>query len=477
MAQYFEWYLPSDSTLWKKLGARAKELADEGVTSVWMPPAYKGQAGVQDVGYGVYDLYDLGEFDQKGTVPTKYGTKDEYLAAIKALQSAGINVYGDIVFNQMMGADEWEDVEAVEDAGDDREQQISGEENIEAWTKFTFPGRKGKYSDFVWDHTCFTGVDWDQRKEKSSIYNFEGSPWSPNVDSENANYDYLMGADVNIKNPKVAEHLKEWGQWYVDRTHVDGFRIDAVKHIDNTFFADWLGTLRANNTKEYFAVGEYWHQDVNVLEKYLNACGRCMSLFDVPLHFNFFCASHGGGNYDMRNILHGSLVERDPGKAVTFVGNHDTQAGQALESVIEPWFIPLAYAVTLLRPQGYPCVFYGHYYGIPSHNGPAFKNVLDVMMKVRRTKVYGQQHDDLDDADVIGWTLEGDGGHKDSGIAVIMTDNAENKKTMYVGSQHKGEIWADALGNEKAEVTIGKDGNALFTVSGGSVSVWIHKEK
>ena len=36
-----------------------------------------------------------------------------------------------------------------------------------------------------------------------------------------------------------------------------------------------------------------------------------MSLFDVPLHFNFFCASHGGGNYDMRNILHGSLVERD----------------------------------------------------------------------------------------------------------------------------------------------------------------------
>ena len=124
---------------------------------------------MQDVGYGVYDLYDLGEFDQKGTVPTKYGTKDEYLAAIKALQSAGINVYGDIVFNQMMGADEWEDVEAVEDAGDDREQQISGEENIEAWTKFTFPGRKGKYSDFVWDLSWFTGVDWDQKEKARFI--------------------------------------------------------------------------------------------------------------------------------------------------------------------------------------------------------------------------------------------------------------------------------------------------------------------
>ena len=59
---------------------------------MWLPPAYKGQAGVKDVGYGVYDTYDLGEFDQKGTVPTKYGTKDEYLAAVAALKAAGIDV-------------------------------------------------------------------------------------------------------------------------------------------------------------------------------------------------------------------------------------------------------------------------------------------------------------------------------------------------------------------------------------------------
>ena len=52
-------------------------------------PAYKGTAGVEDVGYGVYDYYDLGEFDQKGSIPTKYGTKDEYLEAIKALQDQG----------------------------------------------------------------------------------------------------------------------------------------------------------------------------------------------------------------------------------------------------------------------------------------------------------------------------------------------------------------------------------------------------
>jgi alpha-amylase len=475
MVQYFEWYLPADASLWKSVAKRAKDLASEGVTSIWLPPAYKGQAGINDVGYGVYDLYDLGEFKQKGTVPTKYGTKKEYIAAVKALRAAGISVYGDIVFNQMMGADETEDVKAVEDARNNRENAVSGEENIEAWTRFTFPGRKGKYSDFVWDHTCFDGVDWDQRKEKGAIYNFEGSPWDGGVDSENVNYDYLMGADVCFRNPKVTDHLKEWGQWYIDTAHVDGFRIDALKHITNTFFSDWLGTLRRNNKKEYFAVGEYWHQDVNVLEKYLDACGRCMSLFDVPLHFNFFCASHGGGNYDMRNILNGSLVQRDPEKAVTFVDNHDTQAGQALSSAIMDWFVPLAYAVILLCPQGYPCVFYGNYYGVPSHGGKSFRDVLDVQMRIRRTHVYGAQHDYLDDVNIIGWTLEGDDQHKDSGVAVLLTDNAGGSKRMYIGARHKGETFIDALGNQKNEVTIGDDGNAVFTVDGGSVSVWVRK--
>lgn len=37
-----------------------------------------------DVGYGAYDLYDLGEFNQKGTVRTKYGTKAQLKSAIDA---------------------------------------------------------------------------------------------------------------------------------------------------------------------------------------------------------------------------------------------------------------------------------------------------------------------------------------------------------------------------------------------------------
>ena len=138
--QYFEWYLPSDGLLWKKVEAQAKDLAEVGITDVWLPPAYKGASGSKSVGYDVYDLYDLGEFDQRGSVRTKYGTKKEYLAAVDALHRNGIRVMADTVLNQMMGADETEEVEAIDTAFDNREQETSGLHTIEAWTRFTFPG-------------------------------------------------------------------------------------------------------------------------------------------------------------------------------------------------------------------------------------------------------------------------------------------------------------------------------------------------
>lgn len=84
MMQYFEWYLPNDGNHWTRLQNDAANLANKGVTAVWIPPAYKGTSQ-NDVGYGAYDLYDLGEFNQKGTVRTKYGTKAQLKSAIAEL--------------------------------------------------------------------------------------------------------------------------------------------------------------------------------------------------------------------------------------------------------------------------------------------------------------------------------------------------------------------------------------------------------
>ena len=91
MMQYFEWHLPNDGKLWKQIKEDASHLRDIGVTAVWIPPAYKADEQ-QDEGYATYDLYDLGEFEQKGTIRTKYGTKDELKKMIKNTETVSIEI-------------------------------------------------------------------------------------------------------------------------------------------------------------------------------------------------------------------------------------------------------------------------------------------------------------------------------------------------------------------------------------------------
>lgn len=468
--QMFEWYLNADGTHWKKLAADAKKLAADGVTMAWLPPAYKCAAGINDVGYGVYDTYDLGEFDQKGTVPTKYGTRKEYLKAVKDLQSAQIEVLADMVMNHRMGADELEQKEAVEENCSNRLQDISGVCTIGAWTRFTFPGRKGKYSEFIWDASCFDGVDWDDNAKKNGIFRFKDKSWEQEVDGENVNYDYLMGADLDLGAPQVIEELDRFGKWYIDTTGVDGFRLDAVKHMHAGFYRDWLGSMRAYSGKEMFTVGEYWSPDLGKLQNYIGQVNGEFSLFDVPLHFRFFEISHANGSFDMAHLLDGTLTAADSWHSVTFVDNHDTQPGQALQTFVADWFKPLAYGVILLQEKGVPCVFYGDYYGIPHDNISPVKE-LPLLMRLRQSHAHGLQRDYFDHCDVVGFTREGETAAE--GLALLISDGSGGCKSMDMGAIHAGQTFKDALGNCPETVTLDENGRGTFRVEGGSVSVWI----
>jgi alpha-amylase len=473
MMQYFEWYLPSDSTLWNKVAKDATHLSNLGINFIWLPPAYKGQAGVNDVGYGVYDLYDLGEFNQKNTIPTKYGTKDEYLSAIKVLKENNLKVLADIVLNHKMGADELEEVLAVQDDENDRTVSLTSATPIKAWTKYVFPGRGDKYSSFKWDWTHFHGVDWDENTKKASIYKFYGKKWDEEVDKEKGNFDYLMGADIDMNNNDVSNELIRWGKWYYEFTGVDGFRLDAVKHIRADFFPNWLEEIDELSSQPIYAVGEYWSIDIEVMKKYIERTENRIHLFDVPLHYNLFKASISNGDYNLGEIFDGTLVKECPDLAVTFVDNHDTEPGQALESWILDWFKPHAYSLILLRKDGLPCIFYGDYYGIPEKNVDPKNKLLDKLLKIRKYFAYGDQEDYLISPNVIGFTRAGDYEHPDSGLAVVMSDKEAGAITMNVGKTLANTLFYDCLGNIEDKVYVDSEGNGTFSCKEGSVSVWI----
>ena len=66
MMQAFYWDVPMGGTWWGVIQGKVSSWAGAGVTSLWMPPASKGESGPYSVGYDPFDYFDFGDFNQKG---------------------------------------------------------------------------------------------------------------------------------------------------------------------------------------------------------------------------------------------------------------------------------------------------------------------------------------------------------------------------------------------------------------------------
>ncbi|MDD4778348.1 MAG: alpha-amylase [Fermentimonas sp.] len=478
MFQYFEWFLSDDGSLWKKLRDDAERLKNIGITAVWIPPAIKG-TGSDDVGYGAYDLYDLGEFDQKGTVRTKYGTKEELIQAIDELHKQEIAVYADVVINHKGGGDELQTFTVVEVNPEDRNEIISEPFEIESYTSFTFPGRNGKYSDFKWSWEHFSATDYNHRDPKDAIYVIQGdnkgvNPDDKSVGQQFGNFDFLLYNDIDFKIPDVREEIKKWITWFINETKVDGLRLDAIKHISDWFIKEFIGHIRSEFGEDYFIAGEYSHYEGNDMDTFLHNVEHRLDLFDVVLHYNFRICSLDGPGFDMSKIFDDTIVEKYPELAVTYVNNHDSHLHDDDLYVLD-WFKPLAYALILLRKDGYPCIFFGDYFGIEGPNPRDGQQwVIDQLLDVRREFAYGDQEDYFDHESIIAWIRRGDEKNPD-GCVVIMSNDEAGDKRIFVGTDYSGSAWYDKLGNIKEEIIIGEDGHANFPVGGGSVSVYLKR--
>jgi alpha-amylase len=166
---------------------------------------------------------------------------------------------------------------------------------------------------------------------------------------------------------------------------------------------------------------------------------------------------------------------------VTFVDNHDSQPLQALESVVEPWFKPLAYAIILLRREGYPCLLYPDYYGAQYEDWgrdgqrhrvtlPSHRWLIDKFLHARKHHAHGPQYDYFDHWNRVGWTRLGDETHPKA-MAVLLSDALEGTKWMEVGRPHAR--FTDLTEHVREPVTTNEHGWGEFRCNGGSVSVWI----
>lgn len=137
-------------------------------------------------------MYDLGEFDQKGSVSTKWGTKDDLMKLCATAKDHGVGLYFDAVLNHRFAADHKEKCQAIEVDLEDRTKEISDKYEIQAWVGFDFPGRGDKYSKMKYHWYHFSGVDYNAANNKTGIFKIIGDQsqgWAKDgdVDDEKGN--------------------------------------------------------------------------------------------------------------------------------------------------------------------------------------------------------------------------------------------------------------------------------------------------
>lgn len=324
LMQAFYWNCPAaeqqEGNWWNYLQAKIPELAHDGFSALWLPPASKA-AEWNSMGYDPYDYFDFGDFNQKGGVKTWFGNKEELQQLVASAHDKGMQLYADVVLNHNSGADARE------------KNLLDGELR---WTRFT--PQSGK---FARDWTCF---------HPSCYESMDG-------------FGYFGGMpDLCHRNPDVYKGMMELTRYLFEQIHFDGFRFDFVKG-----YGPWLVKAiaeyryeRGDSFVKPFCVGECWGSDRSILD-WLHATNSFMdnpvSAFDFPLHYNLkaLCDSYG---FDLRRLLSDTVVASYPYLAVTFVDNHDT-VRDPNNSVVNDKI--LAYAV-ILTHEGYPCVFWQDYY-------------------------------------------------------------------------------------------------------------------
>ncbi|KAH8698915.1 putative alpha-amylase [Talaromyces proteolyticus] len=486
MMEAFEWYVPHDGRHWQRLQLALRDLKEIGIDNLLLPPGCKAM-NPSGNGYDIYDLFDLGEFDQKGSVATKWGTKEDLIGLAKMAQVLDMGILWDAVLNHKAGADHSEKCLAVTVEPEDRNIDLTKPQEINAWVGFDFPGRGEKYSrmKYHWQH--FNAIDYNSLDKKKAIYKIfaPGKDWAKDVSTENGNYDYLMFANLDHSNPEVRQDILDWVEWIGNQLPLSGMRLDAVKHYSSGFQKTLVDRIRQTVGKDWFIVSEFWSGKIQELKKYMEQVDYKVHLFDAPLCNRLSDISQTRGA-DLRLIFDKTLVDYKPEHAVTFVMNHDTQPSQALEAPVAPFFKPIAYALILLRKQGQPCIFYGDLYGITAGGKrsppepPSCNGRLPALTLARKLYAYGEQRDYFSRKNCIGFVRYGNARHP-WGMACVLSNGPRTKKKMFVGKKHAKEKWTDVLELYptashviQTHVTIDSKGYGVFPVSGMSVSVWVN---
>ena len=355
----------------------APRLRSVGIDAVWIPPSIKNTQ-ILDMGYAPFDHYDLGDKNQKGSLKTKLGDKDQLLRMVGVMKANGIDVIQDIVLNHTTGAGSisgngGRDPAALDDGITNKYKNFryvcykSPALNSTAGNYTSREGRFYKNWQNFYPNNGFNCCT----NEINTPY------WGPDISYESSSYGQSSNCIYNpLQSPNYMRNgMRDWLLWYKKQVGFSGVRIDAIKHFPAYVAEDYLWNLQhgngwANLTDDMFAVGE-WVGGATELDQWCNDVQNRAGTFDFSLRNALTGIVQGQGNFDLGSVPNYQQSNRN--RTVPFVNNHDTfrpilssdgnytgwNYSQQLGPQIEPNDprLSLVYAITFAL-DGSPMVFF-----------------------------------------------------------------------------------------------------------------------
>jgi alpha-amylase len=293
---------------------------DLGVTGIWLMPVSESPS------YHGYDVVDYYDIDQE------YGDKEDFLRLVDQAHQRGIKVIVDLVINHTGRDHPWFQASRAEEAPY-RDWYVWEDRH---------PGFIGPWGQPVWHRAgdgYYYGIFWD------------GMP------------------DLNLENPAVTETLYDITRFWLEEMQVDGFRMDAIRHLiengpvqENTSETHaWLQAYHQyykSVDAEAFTVGEAW----TTTRQIIDYVGDEVDIaFEFDLAEAFLVAAKSPVVATVNKQVQKVLDSYPEGQYGVFLTNHDQN--RVMFNLREEKVAKLAATMMLTFP-GVPFIYYGEEIGM-----------------------------------------------------------------------------------------------------------------
>jgi len=328
-----------------------------GANAVWLSPVFKNRQEKNETYHG-YGIQNFLEIDRR------FGTREDFIELVRQAHARGMYVVLDIIINHT--GDNW---------------AYEGDHPYYYWKKAPGPFNFGFWREA--DKSAGLQQDdavWPVEIQRPECYKRRGQIRNWYDPEEAVNGDFLSLKELAVNRREVLDTLIKSYKYWISIADIDGFRIDTVKHVEDSSTAIFCNAIREYakriGKQNFFIFGEVVADDMT-LQRYIGRNTRIEgtnerfpsldACLDFPLYFSLEEAIKGLVNPSVLRDRYERFktLYADHGAAgqyfVTFVDNHDQMSRPFRRFMHGNPFVRQAVLAVgyLLTSQGVPCIYYG----------------------------------------------------------------------------------------------------------------------